>query len=745
MPGNCHRMRADLSPKRSSAAQLEITRLAVALFVAVLFLSAYSVSQTTREVDVAGNGNNCTGNGTCGALQYFDAVQVANGNCTTFNNNQTCALTIIEAGDSINWVYQDQSLALHSATSGTCTTTCTGDGNFGSQTFNTAGQHYQPPPFASAAVYPYFCIVHGATMLGKVIVQDYSVGITNSPLTQYKNVNAAFNGVLTGSPAASNPYGYSVNLACANQSSGSLNCAAPASATPTAGGQAVTVNASAPAAGDYTFQLQGVGGVNDPDNLVRNSGTATLHVIDLTLSTPANITVGPSSTSASSAFTATTAGTFPASSVNLSCGFAPAAPGASCSFTVGGVAGTSFSPTAGVHNLTVAVTTSNTPANGYTVTVNADPGGGLPPKATTFQLTVQDFSLSLTSSATASVPTNSNATFSGTISSLNNYAGTVGVSLQTCNAPPPLTCTTQNVPLTAGQTNAPFSVKVQSSQNGQFLLNVQGAGPLGAIHAAPVTVNVGDFSMGVPSANALTAAAGNPSNTTTFALVTSQVGFSVNVVLNCNGLPAGATCTFFPSANILATGTPQTVTMYVEAGTATAGTYGITIHGLGNGIPHDAGNASPNITLKVLAGGASADMQITSFTHSPEPVMVGGTVTFTSIAKNNGPNATSGVTLTFNADNGATIMSASANAAGYACTTGAPPVTCSGGATVLNSGFGVTFTVKARAPFSRFMTAGAQVSSSAADPTPANNTPAGQNANIRLRPLTHNGIPAKLP
>src|SRR5205807_5605826 len=115
--------------------------------------------------------------------------------------------------------------------------------------------------------------------------------------------------------------------------------------TPTA---AFTVNASG-APGDYTFQVLGTG--RDPDNLQRSSGTATLHVIDLSLTNPAAITTSSNTTSAASPFTATTAGTtFPASSVALSCGGLPA--GASCSFTPGNT----FSPTpTGVHNLTVAV------------------------------------------------------------------------------------------------------------------------------------------------------------------------------------------------------------------------------------------------------------------------------------------------------------------------------------------------------------------------------------------------------
>src|SRR5205085_10414 len=116
---------------------------------------------------------------------------------------------------------------------------------------------------------------------------------------------------------------FQVDLSCTGANS-PTNCTPnPTPQTPTA---AFTVNASG-APGDYTFQVLGTG--RDPDNLQRSSGTATLHVIDLSLTNPAAITTSSNTTSAASPFTATTAGTtFPASSVALSCGGLPA--GASC-------------------------------------------------------------------------------------------------------------------------------------------------------------------------------------------------------------------------------------------------------------------------------------------------------------------------------------------------------------------------------------------------------------------------------
>ena len=94
-----------------------------------------SLAQQTRLVNVAGNPPQ--GSGTNGALQFFDSVQSANGQCASFANNQTCALTIVEAGDTVNWVYRDPALALHSATAGPCTSTCTATGPFDSKVFTS--------------------------------------------------------------------------------------------------------------------------------------------------------------------------------------------------------------------------------------------------------------------------------------------------------------------------------------------------------------------------------------------------------------------------------------------------------------------------------------------------------------------------------------------------------------------------------------------------------------------------------
>ena len=141
------------------------------------------------------------------------------------------------------------------------------------------------------------------------------------------------------------------------------------------------------------------------------------------------------------------------------------------------------------------------------------------------------------------------------------------------------------------------------------------------------------------------------------------------------------------------------------------------------------------------AGVGSADMAIT-VAQPADPVLVGGKVTFKPVAKNNGANVANQVALTFNVDNGATVVSASA--LNYTCHILSLPITCdSGPALAVNAS--VIFTVVVQAPFSRFMTARAQISSTATDSNSLNNSSPARTSNIRLRPQVRKGVPAKLP
>jgi plastocyanin len=73
--------------------------------------------------------------------------------------------TTINAGDTVEWIWQT---GFHSTTSGTCTTTCQGDGVWDSGV--GTGMTFSHT-FTQSGTFPYFCLSHGAMMQGTVVVQ----------------------------------------------------------------------------------------------------------------------------------------------------------------------------------------------------------------------------------------------------------------------------------------------------------------------------------------------------------------------------------------------------------------------------------------------------------------------------------------------------------------------------------------------------------------------------------------------
>jgi titin len=120
-------------------------RTAKAIFVLRLMIVLLSVScawPATRTVNVGQGGTN-----------FVD--QVSNTSTTTINE-----------GDTVHWVWQSSP---HSTTSGTCSPGCAPDGTWDS-TILTSPNTFDFT-FNSAGTFPYYCRVHLAGMLGKVIVQ----------------------------------------------------------------------------------------------------------------------------------------------------------------------------------------------------------------------------------------------------------------------------------------------------------------------------------------------------------------------------------------------------------------------------------------------------------------------------------------------------------------------------------------------------------------------------------------------
>jgi uncharacterized repeat protein (TIGR01451 family) len=116
---------------------------------------------------------------------------------------------------------------------------------------------------------------------------------------------------------------------------------------------------------------------------------------------------------------------------------------------------------------------------------------------------------------------------------------------------------------------------------------------------------------------------------------------------------------------------------------------------------------------------ASADLQMVSKTGTPSSVVAGNDVTYTLVAKNNGPDAASNVVVTDTLPAGMTFKPTGSSA----LCSGSPTVNCSAG--TLSSGTATTLTVIATVAASATpgaVTNTASVSSSTADPDSGNNS-----------------------
>lgn len=232
---------------------------------------------------------------------------------------------------------------------------------------------------------------------------------------------------------------------------------------------------------------------------------------------------------------------------------------------------------------------------------------------------------------------------------------------------------------------------------------------------------------------------------------------ATGVVLT-NQLPAGATITSVtpstgtctPSGNPrtcalggLAVNATATLTVVVQAETANAGAL-MTNQASVTADQFDPRTAN-NSAQASSAVGDAADLQITK-TVDRATAEIGDTVTWTLVARNNGPLGATGVTVTDAIPAGVTITSASSTTSGVTCATGAP-VTCSVGA--LANGASATITVVGTigtAAAGQPLTGQATITGSQLDPNPANNvsqatTTVGPAADLRLTKVVDDAAP----
>ena len=159
----------------------------------------------------------------------------------------------------------------------------------------------------------------------------------------------------------------------------------------------------------------------------------------------------------------------------------------------------------------------------------------LAPPAPDYQIAISD--------TPQTVLRNQTAIFSGTLTAVGTYSSAVTLS---CGAGAPGACTfSPSGPIVPTLAGVPFTVSMPSGNAIQnYTFSIHGTdGTL--IHDIPVTLNVTDFSLGVPSPGTVTAQQGGVSNATQYTL--SSLGpFNGTVSLSCSG-PAVASCSFSPT------------------------------------------------------------------------------------------------------------------------------------------------------------------------------------------------------
>jgi uncharacterized repeat protein (TIGR01451 family) len=140
--------------------------------------------------------------------------------------------------------------------------------------------------------------------------------------------------------------------------------------------------------------------------------------------------------------------------------------------------------------------------------------------------------------------------------------------------------------------------------------------------------------------------------------------------------------------------------------------------------PNAADNTNITQTTTVTA---VADLALTK-TDSPDPVLVGGTLTYTLTVTNNGPNSATGVTLTDTLPANVTFVSS--NPAAPTCSQAAGVVTCNLGTIASGANSVVTISVTPQAAAVPSVTNSASVTAAEVDPNSADNTNISQTTTV---------------
>src|SRR2546422_19855 len=303
------------------------------------------------------------------------------------------------------------------------------------------------------------------------VVSDFSFG----PIPASLNSGASWT-TLVGLTSINDFVG-SVTLTAAASPSTGLTVTCPTSATLSANATTnTTCTLRSTVTGTYTVSFTG------NVSATFHSASALIHVGDFTIivSSPVNFNSGATGAFISVLLSSTNnfaGGINVTSTVSPSSGLSVACPTALVSLTMNGTASARC-------NLTSVARGT------FTVTVSGSgvPGTALHSASST--VNVGDFTITIT--GPVSFNSGSSSSFSISLASISNFAGSV--TLSPFSPPTAVTITCPSSPVSLNNTTANTSCNVSSSSPGSYTVTITGSGSPGAAsHQASVTVRVGDF------------------------------------------------------------------------------------------------------------------------------------------------------------------------------------------------------------------------------------------------------------
>ncbi len=407
----------------------------------------------------------------------------------------------------------------------------------------------------------------GIWQFNLVITPDFEISVSDTPMTAFQGQTATFN----GTASALSGYASSVTLTCiAGTTAPPSSCTmSPSVLTPT-DKTPFTVTAGG-AAGDYSFNVQGVG--SDPDQITHQV-PVTLSIVSFGLTTPspASVIVPRGTTSAPVSFQATAAGSFDQSvAVSCSSGIADAV----CSLTPANT----VSPTSSAAvNMTATVSVpAGTAVGSYPVTLQATTAGTSATQSVSFTVNVTtnpNFALS-EPSAFPEVNVGGTGT-SGPISvdSQDGFSATVNLSCSTTYGEG--SCGISPGSVSSYPATATLSINGTSFAAGSYSITVTGTS--GSItHSVTVPFNVGDYSLSGTQTLSLLPGGQGLANLQ----LTSLNLYSGNINATCDASAlAGTMCVLSPANSIaVASGGSAGFTATVNVpNNAAQGSYNININ-----------------------------------------------------------------------------------------------------------------------------------------------------------------------